>query len=95
MVREENILVTKVSDLREEEMDSQVKAGRQLLLLGIAGSVLWLLADIVLGYLPGGIAKAGFMSDAKVLETVLEGAPLWRFPVSAANRFYLSRVRFL
>ncbi len=53
------------------------------MLLGIAGSVLWLLADIVLGYLPGGIAKAGFMSDSKVLETVLEGAPLWRFPVSA------------
>lgn len=55
-------MVTKVSDLREEEMDSQVKTGRRLLLLGIAGSVLWLLADIVLGYLPGGIAKAGYMS---------------------------------
>ena len=34
MVSEENILVTKVSDLREEEMDSQVKTGRRLLLFG-------------------------------------------------------------
>ena len=67
MVREENILVTKVSDLREEEMDSQVKTGRRLLLLGIAGSVLWLLADIVLGYLPGGIAKAGYMSEGALI----------------------------
>lgn len=65
------------------EINSQFKTNKTHFLLGIAGSALWLLADIVLGYLPGGIAKAGFMGDAKVLEVVLAGAPLWRFPVSA------------
>ncbi len=67
----------------EHVINSQIKTSRKLFLLGIAGSILWLLADIVLGYLPGGIAKAGFMSDPNILGQVLHGAPLWRFPVSA------------
>lgn len=55
-----------------------------LLLLGLLGSAVWLAADIVLGYLPGGIAKSGFMSDENTLAQVLEGAPLWRFTLSTA-----------
>ncbi len=56
---------------------------RALLIIGLIGSTLWLAADIILGYLPGGIAKAGFMSDPQVLAKTLEGAPLWRFSASA------------
>ncbi len=54
-----------------------------LLLIGLFGSTLWLVADIILGYLPGGIAKNGFMSDPQILAEILGGAPLWRFPASA------------
>lgn len=51
----------------KNEMNSQIKVNRQNFLLGIAGSILWLLADIFLGYLPGGIAKAVFMSGGALI----------------------------
>ena len=67
-----------------EELTMAISNKKLLLSLGIAGNILWLAADIVLGYLPGGIAKSGFMSETATLEKVLSGAPLWRFPASAA-----------
>ncbi len=53
------------------------------LVLGIIGSVMWLISDYMIGFLPSGILTGTALADTQELPHVLENAPLWRFTVSA------------